>query len=210
MGSIPTNHTEREVSNGFRQFDKCLELVAYYLDPERPFRLRPSLIDELQREAVEGIEESAGQIRRVEVRISQSRHTPPSPWLVEAMVRELCDYINENWHERNAFHLASYAMWRLNWIHPYTDGNGRTARALSYMLLCLKVGYQLPGAPTIPQQIEEDKSHYLEALEAADKAALGGQVDLRNMEDMLKGMLAKQLLGVLKKAGAVFEASLSV
>ena len=203
MASSPTS-TEREVSNGFRQFDKCLEVIAYYLHPERPFRLRAHLIDQLQREAVEGIEKTAGQIRRVEVGISRSRHTPPSSWLVEANVRELCDYINENWHERNAFHLAAYAMWRLNWIHPYTDGNGRTARTLSYMLLCLKVGYQLPGTPTIPQQIEEDKTHYFKALEAADTAALTGVIDVSMMEEMLKGMLAKQLLGVLKMAGADF------
>jgi Fic family protein len=158
---LPANHrTEREVENGFRQFDKCLELVTYYLDPERPFALRPFLIDELQRDAVEGIETEAGRTRRTAVGLTHSKHDPPEPHLVEGLVRDFCEYINSNWHERNAFHLAAYAMWRLNWIHPYTDGNGRTSRIVSYLILCLKVGYQLPGAPTIPQQIEEDKTHY--------------------------------------------------
>ncbi|MBL8221394.1 MAG: Fic family protein, partial [Bryobacterales bacterium] len=27
-------------------------------------------------------------------------------------------------------------MWRLNWIHPFFGGNGRTARSASYLVLC--------------------------------------------------------------------------
>jgi len=100
------------------------------------------------------------------------------------------------------FHLSAYAMWRLNWIHPFVDGNGRTARTLSYLLLCLKLGYILPGTPTIPQQIEEDKSHYLEALQTADDAARTGAIDVDEMERMLKGMLARQLLGIIEAASA--------
>jgi Fic family protein len=91
-------------------------------------------------------------------------------------------------------------MWRLNWIHPFTDGNGRTSRALSYALLSIKLGYVLPGFPTIPQQIEGDNSHYIMALEKADAAARDGSVDVSEMEAMMRSMLAKQLLGVIDAA----------
>jgi Fic family protein len=91
-------------------------------------------------------------------------------------------------------------MWRLNWIHPFSDGNGRTSRALSYALLGIKLGYLLPGSPTIPQQIEADNSHYIEALEAADAAAINGGEDISEMEAMIRSMLAKQLLGVIDAA----------
>lgn len=197
---MKVDHTQREVENGFRQFDRCLEIVEYYLDPERPFALRPPIILELQKEAVDGIESQAGQIRTVVVGISKSEHTPPPPHLVEGLVRDLCEYINDNWHEKNAFHLAAYAMWRLNWVHPFTDGNGRTARTLSYALLCIKLGYVLPGSPTIPQQIEEDKTHYILALEKADAAEREGNVDVSEMEQMIKGMLGRQLMGVIARA----------
>ena len=30
---------------------------------------------------------------------------------------------NDNWDDSTPVHLASYVMWRLNWIHPFTDGN---------------------------------------------------------------------------------------
>lgn len=195
--------TAREIQNGFRQYDLTLEIIKYYLEPERPFALRVPLILDLQREAVEGIEAQAGHPRTTVVGISKSKHTPPPPHLVSMHLTEFCDFINNNWHERTAFYLSAYAMWRLNWIHPFTDGNGRTSRALSYALLCIKLGYVLPGSPTIPQQIEEDNRHYIRALELADEAASDGREDVGEMEVMIRAMLARQLLSVIDAAGPV-------
>jgi Fic family protein len=45
-------------------------------------------------------------------------------------------------------HLAAYLMWRLNWIHPFADGNGRTSRIISYVVLSIRAGAILPGTPT--------------------------------------------------------------
>jgi Fic family protein len=194
------HNTQLEIENGFRQYDLTLDVIRYYLEPERPFALRVPLILDLQREAVKGIEAEPGEIRKNPVGIHKSDHTPPPPHLVPAHLTEFCDFVNDNWHERTAFYLSAYAMWRLNWIHPFTDGNGRTSRALSYALLSIKLGYELPGSPTIPQQIEADNSHYIEALEMADEAARNGGEDIREMEKMIRAMLAKQLLSVIDKA----------
>ena len=194
------DHTEREVENGFRQFAHCLDLIDYYLDPERPFALRETTISDLQRLAVQGIDDEAGQYRKLSVGISGSRHSPPPAFTVAEHVRKMCDYINDNWHEKTAFHLSAYVMWRVNWIHPFADGNGRTSRVLSYLLLCLKLGYPLPGTLTIPQQIELDKTHYLDALERSDLASGDDAFDIAPMEEMLRDMLAKQLLSVIDAA----------
>ena len=201
---MPVDHTtQAEIENGFRQYDLTLDIVRYYLNPERPFALRVPLILDLQREAVAGIEASAGKLRATSVGISKSRHTPPGPHLVATYLTEFCDHINDNWHERTAFYLSAYAMWRLNWIHPFTDGNGRTSRALSYALLSIKLGYLLPGAPTILQQIEEDNSHYIRALERSDQAARDGKEDVDEMKKMIRAMLARQLLSVIDAAGPI-------
>lgn len=192
---------QREIDNGFRQYDFALEVITDFIGPERAFALRPSLILELQSIAVEGIEAYPGQWRKSNVEISGSKHTPPGPHLVENLVTELCDYINNWWHERTAFHLASYIMWRLNWIHPFNDGNGRTSRILSYIVLCTKLGYILPGSPAIPQQIEADRTRYFHALEAADEALDDTKnYDFSVMEEMLKAMLANQLVSVIEEA----------
>jgi len=116
------------------------------------------------------------------------------------MVEDMCDYVNDHWHQRNALHLAAYVMWRLNWIHPFTDGNGRTSRAISYLVLCIKIGYLLPGKKTIPDQIAEDRTPYYKALEAADEALTRGEIDLTAMEELLSGMLAQQLVAVHEDA----------
>lgn len=192
--------TKLEIQNGFRQFDYSMEAVDYFLDPSRPFSLRPSLILEFQSLAVQGIDPSPGQFRRTPVRIEKAVHNPPPPHLVETLVTEMCDYVNNNWHEKTPFHLAAYAMWRHNWIHPFADGNGRTSRVLSYVILCIALGYRLPGTPAIPQQIQDDRSGYFKALEAADEAALKDEIDVSVMEELLKNMLARQLLSVIETA----------
>lgn len=111
----------------------------------------------------------------------------------------MCDYVNDNWR-RSALHLCAYVMWRLNWIHPFTDGNGRTSRAVAYVVLCCRLGYVLPGRLTIPEQIATNKVLYYTALEAADRAFERGKIKLTAMEKLLGGMLAKQLYGVHQQA----------
>ncbi|MGH9651267.1 MAG: Fic family protein, partial [Terriglobales bacterium] len=82
----------------------------------------------------------------------------------------------------------------------FTDGNGRTARALSYLVLCVRLGYRLPGTNTIPAQIARDKMPYYRALEAADAAFEAARLDLSDLEGLLSTLLANQLLSVHKEA----------
>ena len=112
----------------------------------------------------------------------------------------MCDYVNERWAEMSAVHLCAYVLWKLNWIHPFSDGNGRTARAVAYVVLSAKLDSLLPGAPTIPEQIAGDKAPYYKALEMADLALKTDKIDVSALESMLEGMLAKQLLNAAKQA----------
>jgi len=113
----------------------------------------------------------------------------------------MCDYVNDNWKKKSPVHLSAYVLWRLNWIHPFTDGNGRTSRAVSYLVLCVGLGYRLPGSKTIPEQIADEKTPYYEALEVADEGFEKARFpDLKAMEKLIEGLLAKQLVEVLHKA----------
>lgn len=195
----PEERAKQEARNGLRQFDAVIELVEHFLQPERPFRLRLSHLLHLQRIALDGISAYAGNFRPAGIEIKGSRHQPVGAHLVPEKVEEMCDYINANW-SKSPIHLAAYCLWRLNWIHPFTDGNGRTARALSYLVLCLRLGYRLPGTLTIPDQISKDKSPYYNALESADEAERGGKIDLSELEDYLSELLANQLFSVHRQA----------
>lgn len=181
----------REASNGILQADFVFETIDRALQDSRPFRLRPSLLGELNRLAVDGLTRFAGVPRPHGMTITGSGHAPPPANRVQAYIEELCDYVNDNWG-KSPVHLAAYVMWRLNWIHPYDDGNGRTSRAAAYIILSVRLGTRLPGTNTIVDQIVNSKKAYYAALEAADRHDTEGRLDVSEMEDLISALLAKQ------------------
>lgn len=192
----------QEVANGLRQYTLAVEIIRNHVkDPERPFKLRSSHLLQLNSEALAGIHPQAGTYRNSKVRISKSAHAPPEHFFVAEEVQEMCDYVNTHWADASAIHLAAYLLWRLNWIHPFADGNGRTSRMISYMALSIKLNSMLPGVPTIPDQIAGNKAPYYHALENADAAwAATKAVDVSEMEAMLEAMLAQQLANAVNDA----------
>ncbi|PRP99350.1 Fic family protein [Enhygromyxa salina] len=189
-----------EAENGIRQYDRMVALVEGALAAAR-FRLRVSALIELNRLAVEGLEVDPGSLRSVPIRISNTDHQPPPASDVPGLLEEMCDYVNDSWESRTALHLSAYVMWRLNWIHPWKDGNGRTSRVVSYLVLCAKTGFVLPGTTTIPEMIAGNKHPYYAALDAADEAWQTQQLDVSEMESLLADLLAKQLVGIYAAAG---------
>jgi Fic family protein len=162
-------------------------------------RLTPDILKELQRLAVNQIYTCAGKFRDGPVVIQGVPHQPPPHREVPALVAHMCDYVNHSW-ERTPIHLAAYLMWRVNWIHPFFGGNGRTSRAVSYLVLCAKLGFAIPGTQTIPDRIVAHRQPYFDALQAADAAWVGGYIDLAGMEKLLEQLLATQLLSIHKQA----------
>jgi len=190
-----------EAKNGLRQFDVATSIIDEFINTDRPFKLRPSMVLQLHRVALEGISSFAGNYRPSSVEINGSDHEPINAHLVPEYLEELCDYVNDHWTDATAIHLSAYVMWRLNWIHPFDDGNGRTSRTVSYLILCVSAGFQLPGSNTIPEQIAVDKNPYYTALESADSHyKKDGSICLNELEDLLGTLLANQLLGVLNSA----------
>lgn len=154
------SETERapiEARNAIEQFDLLKQLIEQGLDPSRAFRLRVSALNRLNEKAVKGLVRSPGALRTEDISIIGSKHTPPAWQDLQQLMEEMCDYVNDNWSTASALHLSAYVMWRLNWIHPYPDGNGRTSRAASYLVLSVRTGYVLPGEVTIPEQIAASK-----------------------------------------------------
>ena len=198
--SDPIKKAEAEARNGLRQYDAGIKSIQVALD-RGTFKLRPSLILGLHREALAGISSYAGNYRPAGVNIEGSKHQPPGAHLVPELVEDLCDYVNDRWQTNSPIHLSSYVMWRLNWIHPFADGNGRTSRISSYVVLSISAGYVLPGTPTIPDQIVDNRIPYFNALDAADAAFAAGKIDVGKMEELVGGLLANQLTTFYKAAG---------
>lgn len=196
----PQEKAAAEARNGFRQYDAAVGAIQTALE-RGAFKFRPSLILSLQREALAGISSYAGNYRPGGVAIEGSQHEPVGAHLVPELVEDMCDYVNDHWHQSTPIHLAAYVMWRLNWIHPFADGNGRTSRIVSYVVLSVRAGALLPGTPTIPEQIVDNRKPYFDALDAADSACRAGTIDVSKMEELLGGLLANQLAEFYKSAG---------
>jgi Fic family protein len=197
----PDQRARREASNGLRQVDAVIKYVEEALAGGSPFRLRPSILLDLNRYALDGINNYAGNYRPSEIYIHGSKHKPPPRTEVASRVEELCEYVNQSFGGKSAIHLAAYVMWRINWVHPFDDGNGRTARAASYLVLCVKLGYRLPGKKSLIDLIVGNKPPYWTALEAADAAwANSNRVDVDALESLLENLLGAQLVSVLEDA----------
>jgi Fic family protein len=195
----PQLKAEAEAANGLRQYDYAVKSVYEALE-RQPFKLRVSRILSFQREALQGISAFAGLTRPADIEIRGSKHEPPGAHLAQELLEELCDYVNEHW-DAPAIDLAAYVMWRLNWVHPFVDGNGRTSRILSFYVLSVKLGFVLPGTPTFPELVKAHRDAYEDALDFADDACKQGHIDVSAMKALIESLLAKQLAHVYELAG---------
>ena len=193
--SDPIELAKLEASNALKQYDRAVSEIESWIKAGKT-NIRFPLLLELHRLAMNGIDSYAGNFRPAKVTIKGSGHVPVAAEDVPRNVDEMLNYIHDNWETRTAIHLSAFVMWRLNWIHPFADGNGRTSRIFSYLVLCGKLNQNLPGTRTIPEQIAENKAPYYKALEAADVQYKKGRIDVTEMEQLLESYLANQLVSI--------------
>jgi Fic family protein len=181
---------ELEARNGLLLFDVTQRLHRKQFGA---LNITPKIVKKLHRVTVRGIYTCAGHFREHSVTIKGSLHRPPDHKFVPELVQNMCEFANANavW---DATQTAAFFMWKLNWIHPFGGGNGRTSRALGYLALATKLGFWLPGELTIPEQIVNDRDRYQKALEDADAAWRESSIiDVKLMKDMLDEFLKIQL-----------------
>lgn len=92
-------------------------------------------------------------------------YTPPSFQEIPEFVESLCDFFNND-NPRTFIHPIIRGIivhFMLAFMHPFVDGNGRTARALFYWYM-LKEGYKLTEYMSISRVIAKSKSSYEKAF----------------------------------------------
>lgn len=86
-------------------------------------------------------DENAGRYRRIQVYITGSEYVPPEPVAVPPLMHDFGQWLaSDGFVELHAVEQATLAHFRLVDIHPFVDGNGRTARLLMNLLL-IRHGY---------------------------------------------------------------------
>ena len=150
LGSKPINDY-LEAVNHAKAFDFILDAAQNKVKIDEDFVLR------IHKIILTGIDDvNAGFYRAVRVRISGSSTVLPNPLKVPELMKNFGDWLLQN--DEDVLTRAIEAHFKLVTIHPFVDGNGRTARLLLNAIL-MENGY----GPIIIRSI--DRKRYLTALE---------------------------------------------
>jgi Fic family protein len=197
----PEEKAQREVNNGLAQ----LEYIEHLIGTLKITEVRASHVRTLKALAIEGIYPCGDQYRDAfrQVRIEGSRHELPHESRVPSLVDEMVDKLNRDRAAGvPAIERSAYAIWRTNWIHPFPGGNGRTARAVGYLELCIDIGKVLGGEPQFPTLIYDAAGDYTRALRAADASEKEtGEADVSQMAALVRDAITRQLQSLLGAGG---------
>lgn len=105
---------------------------------------------------------NAGQYREVEVVVTGSAYELCNPVDISDAMKALFDWYAQNSQALHPVEAAAELHRRFVYIHPFVDGNGRTARLLMNLSL-IQNGYQIVCIPPIR------RLDYISALERAHK-----------------------------------------
>ncbi|MGV4876028.1 Fic family protein [Acetobacter indonesiensis] len=136
----------------------------------------------------------AEEVHVVDTSNGKPTFVPPKHDEVPDLVKEMFQHLDNIWDVQDGHEIAAYLLWRINWIHPFPNGNGRTARGFAYSCLCLKSCCYLPGTVTVIDLIKRDRTPLYAALKDADRAYKEtGKIDVSNLSNYILGLYFEQL-----------------
>jgi hypothetical protein len=183
-------YNQLATDNLARQYDFVRSIVQASLALGRPM-LSIEVIKALNYHAISCLHLSPGLFRPCAVHVGD--FDPPAHYQVPALMQMFTNEVNRKWDGADPVFLATMVLWRLNHIHPFINGNGRTARVTAYMVLCLKLGAWLPGTQLLPERIRARRDDYVAALRHADRTFEAGELDLASLHNLVQELLAAQL-----------------
>ncbi|NOQ35786.1 MAG: Fic family protein [Methylococcaceae bacterium] len=196
QGREPKDHSEQMISNNYQ----AMNIIREYKDEE----LTPSIILHLHKTLTEKTlddpskagcyREKSDDIHIIDGSESVLLHTPPAADSLPNYIEAICKFAN-NLEEMTFIHPVIRAItlhFMIGYVHPFIDGNGRTARALFYWAMA-KQGYWLMEFISISKIIKQAPIQY-------GKAYLHTETDdndltyflIHQMEVIKKGVTALQ------------------
>ncbi len=117
-----------------------------------------------------------GVYRQVPIKISKSYHIPPDSYhKIEEYMNELIEFINRKDLPQYDLLKIALAHHRFLWIHPFSNGNGRTVRLFTYAML-VKYGFKVNKARILgPTTVFcSNRNNYYDYLSKADTGSREG------------------------------------
>lgn len=190
-------------------YRQAFELVSNYISDGG--LITEGLIREIHKRLVQGVRGNAatpGIYRKIQNYVVNSKtkaviYTPPPVYEVSRMMQELIDWLNGE-REIHPVLMSGIAQFQLVHIHPFLDGNGRTARLLSILCLYQK-GYDFKKLFTISEFYDRNRSSYYSAIQSVRESNMdmtqwleyfseGLAVQLREIKDLGKQVIEQSVL----------------
>lgn len=168
-------YQEREIRN---LLDALTSIDSQIALGDRP-RITPELIGEYNRQVLDGTEYEPhvvpGKLREYSVGVPGYRGAPAED--CGYLVERLCEWLESNLFLSDdpeirfalAVAAAVYAHLYIAWIHPFGDGNGRTARLLEFLILARCGMIPLPAAHLLSNHYNLTRDQYYRELAEASR-----------------------------------------
>jgi len=182
---------EKELLN----YKKAMDFISKYLGKGDP--VSEGIIRELHKilvKRVRGERADPGNYRKIQNYVVNSRthevvYAPPAPLEVPHLMREFMEWINKA-DDVSPVLVAGIAQFQFVHIHPFIDGNGRTARLLSTLIL-YKTGYDFKRLFTISEYYDKNRPAYYQAIQSVRNNSMDMTAWLEYFVDGLCSQMAE-------------------
>ena len=160
----PKNKSEQMIMNNFITMKYIVQHKNEDITPDKILYIH-QLISSKTLEDVEdeGEFRDNNDVHVVNHSNSEIVYTPPLEKEVQELIDNLCLFFNSDGEDFiHPIIKGCIIHFMIGWIHPFTDGNGRTARAIFYWYM-LKKGYWLTEFLSISRIIKDTKAQYEKA-----------------------------------------------
>ena len=170
LEGIKVPGVDRDDEKELLNYKKAMDFISKYLGKNDPYT--EGIIRELHKilvKQVRGGHADPGNYRRVQNYVVNSRtkeiiYTPPTPFDVPHLMKEFVDWLNAPGDISQVI-VAGIAQFQFVHIHPFIDGNGRTARLLSTLAL-YKTGYDFKRLFTLSEYYDKERPAYYQAIQS--------------------------------------------
>jgi Fic family protein len=181
---------EDGITVGGKPIRDCYEAIGharaydFMLEAARsdPFMFLEDTVLQLHKLFYMGIDpDKAGVYRDHQVFITGTEYLPPAAEEIPALMKVMVESLTEKWDSLHPVILSAFAHQRLVDIHPFTDGNGRSARLLMNLIL-INRGYQIATIPPILRR---------EYINSIEKSRRGGSVNAEPLAAFVAGCVVE-------------------
>lgn len=165
---IEKNLEEDESQDEIENLDKAIEFIEENTDETTKFDR--AFISEVHKILTKDLAPPPkgegsmypGELRRHNVNIQSSGHTPPEYMVLRDYFNDFIEFINFPHKEQYQLLMVAIAHHRFEYMHPYDNGNGRMGRLLNYAFL-IKLGFKVKNGRIInPSSVfHTDRDKYL-------------------------------------------------